>query len=173
MWAIRFRNKLVQIEQFLCAAGMFTLVCTVSWGVVERYILKAGSGWPDELARYICTWAMLIGAGLCVARGAHVGVEAFVQVLPGRLQRRVEYLSYVLCCVFTIGLSYVGFQYFGRLLSSKQLTPTIEFPIAYAYLAIPIGGVLMTTHYLFKLLAFKQEYQEKLEAGQEQNHGNG
>ncbi|MDR2727275.1 MAG: TRAP transporter small permease, partial [Deltaproteobacteria bacterium] len=139
-------------------------VCTVSWGVVERYILKVGSGWPDELARYICTWAMMIGAGLCVARGAHIGVEAFVNMLPERLQRPLEFIGYILCCVFTICLSYVGFQYFGRLLRTMQLTPTIEFPIAYAYLAIPIGGVLMTVHYLIKVAAFREERQEKREA---------
>ena len=159
-WAIRFRNKLVQIEQFICAVAMFALVCTVSWGVVERYILKVGSGWPDELSRYLCTWAMLIGAGLCVARGAHVGVEVFVRALPQNIQRGVEFISYIMCLIFTTVLAYVGWQYFGRLMNSMQLTPTIEFPIAYAYLAIPAGAALMTVHYLIKIVAFKAEYEE-------------
>ena len=166
-WAIRFRNRLVQIEQFICAAAMFALVCTVSWGVVERYILRMGSGWPDELARYLCIWAMMIGVGLCVARGAHVGVEAFVRMLPDHFQRPLEFTAHVMCCAFTVCLSYVGFQYFGRLLRSMQLTPTIEFPIAYCYLAIPVGGVLMTIHYLIKIVAFKEEQQEKREAAVE------
>ena len=163
-WAIRLRNAMVQIEQCICAVSMFALVCTVTWGVVERYILKMGSGWPDELARYLCTWAMMIGAGLCVARGAHIGVEAFVHMLPEHIQRPVEYIGYIMCCAFTLGLTYVGFQYFGRLLGTMQLTPTIEFPIAYAYLAIPAGGALMSIHYLIKLAAFKEEHKEKRQA---------
>ena len=159
-WAIRVRNKLVQAEQVFCAITMFALVCTVSWGVVERYILKMGSGWPDELARYLTIYAMMIGAGLCVARGAHVGVEVFVRMLPPHIQRVAEFLSYIMCTVFTVVLAYVGFDYFNRLLARGQLTPTIEFPIAYCYLAIPIGGVLMTLHYVLKLIAFKAEAEE-------------
>ena len=156
-WAIRLRNKLMQIEQFICAVAMFILVCTVFWGVLERYVFKMGSGYPDEMARYLCIWAMMIGSGLCAARGAHIGVEAFVQMLPKHLHRPMAYLSHSLCCVFTITLACVGFQYFGRLLRSMQLTPTIEFPIAYCYLAIPIGGVLMTIHYLIKIVALDEE----------------
>ena len=159
-WAIRIRNKLVQIEQFICAITMFALVCTVTWGVLERYVIKAGSGWADELSRYLCIYSMMIGVGLCVARGAHVGVEVFVRVLPEGVQRKIEYLSYILCMVFTVILTYVGFEYFNRLLNTMQLTATIEFPIAYAYLAIPLGGVLMTIHYILKLAAFDEEHQE-------------
>lgn len=159
-WAIRVRNMLVRVEECICALSMFALVCTVSWGVVERYILRVGSGWPDELARYLSIYAMMIGAGLCVARGAHVGVEVFVRVLPQKTQRVFEFVSYMLCTVFTVTLAYVGFQYYGKLMRSAQLTPTIEFPIAYCYLAIPIGAILMTGHYLLKLVAFKAEHEE-------------
>ncbi len=159
-WAIRVRNKLVQVEQAICALSMFALVCIVSWGVVERYILHTGSGYPDELGRYVTIYAMMIGAGLCVARGAHVGVEVFVRMLPERSQRLLEFVSYIMCIVFTVVLAYVGFDYFDRLLTRMQLTPTIEFPIAYCYLAIPVGAVLMTFHYLLKLIAFQAEHEE-------------
>jgi C4-dicarboxylate transporter DctQ subunit len=162
-WAIRARNALVRVEQAFCAISMLLLVCTVSWGVVERYILRVGSGWPDELSRYLCTYAMMIGAGMCVARGTHIGVEVFVRMCPDAVQRVLEYVACVLCTVFTVTLAVVGFQYVGRLFRSMQLTPTIEFPIAYAYLAIPIGGVLMTVHYLLKLIAFKAEHEEVVE----------
>ena len=170
-WAIRIRNKLVQVEQFICAVAMFALVCTVSWGVVERYILKMGSGWPDELSRYLSTWTMMIGAGLCVARGAHVGVEVFVRALPPAIQRKIEFVSYIMCLIFTVTLAGVGWQYFGRLMTSMQLTPTIEFPIGYAYLAIPAGAVLMTIHYLLKLIAFEAEHKEAQAAVTEADHG--
>lgn len=159
-WAIRVRNTLVHIEQAICAVAMTALVCTVSWGVLERYVFRTGSGIPDELSRYLCIYAMMIGAGLCVARGAHVGVEVFVRMLQPKTQRIVEFISYIMCVIFCAVLAYVGFQYFGRLLATMQLTATIEFPIAYAYLAIPLGAMLMIAHYLLKLFAFQAEHEE-------------
>ena len=157
-WATNVSNKLERMEQTVSGLCMLALVITVLWGIVERYILKMGSGWPDELSRYLCIYAMMVGSGLAAARGAHVGVEVFVRTLSPNLRRKVEWLAYAASLIFTIALASVGFEYFGRLLRTMQRTPTIEFPIAYAYLAIPVGAVLMTLHYLLKLIAFRAEH---------------
>lgn len=159
-FAIRLRDALVRIEQFVCSITVFSLVMIVAWGVVERYILRWGTGWTDELSRYVCIWAMMIGAGLGVVRGAHVGVEVFVRMLPKKFQLFIEFVSYILCIIFTIALSCVGVEYFEKLIKTHQLTPTLEFPIAYAYLAIPAGAMLMSLHYLIKIVAFKAEHEE-------------
>ncbi len=150
--ALVVRHKLVTVEKFLCATMLFALMCIVSWGIIERYILKIGTGWPDELSRYVCIYAMMFGASLGVVRGSHIGVEVFVRVLPQAWQKRIEILGYILCGIFTFSLALVGWQYFNKLLVANQLTPTMEFPIAYAYLAIPVGALLMTLHYVIKLL---------------------
>ena len=151
-WAKRVRDGLVRVEWTICGLLILSLMCIVFWGVLERYVLRMGTGWPDEISRYICIWGMMFGACLGVVRGAHVGVEVFVRMLPLRMQHHIERLGCVICGLFTLWLARIGWALVQRLLETGQLTATIEFPIAYAYLAIPVGTLLMTVHYALQFL---------------------
>ncbi len=155
------RQVLFRIESTLCGVMIFALMCIVFWGVIERYVLRMGTGWPDELARYICVWAIMLGACLGVVRGAHVGVEVFVRMLPRGLHVPVERLGCLLCGLFTLWLARVGWDMVAKLLSTGQLTATIEIPIAYAYLAIPVGALLMTVHYGLQIILAGSEGGER------------
>ena len=161
-FANRVRHILFRIESTVCGVLIFALMSIVFWGVIERYVLRMGTGWPDELARYICVWAIMLGACLGVVRGAHVGIEVFVRMLPPRMQLHIERLGYLLCGFFTIWLARVGWAMVDKLLQTGQLTATIEIPIAYAYMAIPVGALLMTVHYALQLMLAGSELKEDM-----------
>ena len=161
-FANRLRRILFRIESTVCGTLIFSLMCIVFWGVIERYVLRMGTGWPDELARYICVWAIMLGACLGVVRGAHVGIEVFVRMVPASIQLYIERLGYVLCGFFTIWLAWVGWTMVDKLLQTGQLTATIEIPIAYAYMAIPVGALLMTVHYVLQLVLAGSDLMEDM-----------
>lgn len=84
-------------------------------------------------------------------RGSHIGVEVFVHMLPERIQAVVHKLTLLICSVFTGVLTYYASIYFMRLLNSGQLTPGLQVPLCWAFLAVPVGLALMCTHFVIQL----------------------
>ncbi len=150
--AFKIRERLVFVEKILSGSLIFLLMAIVFWGVLERYLMRSGTGWTDETARYVCIWAVMIGAGIGVVRGAHVGVEVFVYLMPPRWQRFMTRLAYVICGVFCLWIAKVGSTLVAKLFTIMQLTATLEIPIGYIYLALPVGFGLMAVHFALQFL---------------------
>ena len=68
---------------FLFAA--MTLVTFIQ--VVLRYAFNTGFVWALELTVYLFAWLVLFGMSYGVKVHAHLGVDAFVKLFPGAVQR--------------------------------------------------------------------------------------
>ena len=77
-------EKLMKIEECIVAVLLFIMTIAIFVAVVERFVIQLGLTWVEEFARYLSVWAAFVGAGLAVKKGAHIGIEAFVQILPKR-----------------------------------------------------------------------------------------
>ena len=62
-----------------------TLVTFVQ--VVLRYVFNSGFVWALELTVYLFAWLVLFGMSYGVKVHAHLGVDAFVKLFPGTVQR--------------------------------------------------------------------------------------
>ncbi len=135
---------------------MAFLLCMVMvvtfWGVLDRFVFKLGSIWVEELARYTSVWAAFVGAGLGVKTGAHIGVEAFVVILPERYQKWLSLIANLVGLVFCVGVVCICFDFLPKLYMSKQLSPAIRIPVWWAYASVPAGCVLMAFHYIIKII---------------------
>ena len=124
------------------------MATAIFWAVIERFILKFGQGWTDELSRYLSVWAAFVGASLGAKKGTHIGVEAFVVILPPAFRHAAAVLAMALCLGFSLALGGYGVQYVLKLLAAGTLSPGMRIPMAWAYAAIPCGGFLMAFHYM-------------------------
>lgn len=145
------RNYLAKIEAFFCGFLLVLMTGVISYGMFERFVIRHGVGWTDELSRYLSIWAIFFGASLGITRGAHIGVEVFVRLLPQKLQLFVQKFTFFVCALFTGILSYYSVLYFIRLLNSRQVTPGLQVPLCWAFLAVPIGLFLMCLHFFIQL----------------------
>lgn len=146
------RSTLIRIEEFFVSVLMIAMTTVISYGIFERYVIQHGAGWTDELSRYISIAAIFFGASLGIVKGAHVGVEVFVKLLPQSLQAVCARLASLICTAFMGVMAYYGFIYFLRLFKTGQVTPALQFPLCYAFLAVPVGCSLMCAHFLIQLL---------------------
>jgi C4-dicarboxylate transporter DctQ subunit len=55
--------------------------------VVLRYVFNTGFVWALELTVYLFAWLVLFGMSYGVKVHAHLGVDAFVKLFPGTVQR--------------------------------------------------------------------------------------
>ena len=149
---LTIKNRMVSVEQFLCALLLFGVMAVTVWGVFERFVIRMGMGWTDELARYLNFYCVFLGASLGVVKGSHIGVDVFVRLLPARMHRFMCVVSYIISAVFCLAIVWTGYDFFIRLMNSRQVSAAMRIPICWVFLSIPAGCALMFLHYILRLL---------------------
>lgn len=139
-------------------AGMFGVVI---WAVFCRYVLNSSLMWGEELARYLSIWMITLGLGLAHRRGAHVAVSSVLGWIP-RMPKRtigvISELTTLVLCILICWFSWLAAQ--GNFLTGQR-SPAMGIDIAWIYLAIPVGFLLMAVQSVIRLAAPDQYRDEQ------------
>jgi TRAP-type C4-dicarboxylate transport system permease small subunit len=127
-----------------------TLILTVN--VIGRYGFGVSLTFGEELATYTIIWITFVGSGICVKRGIHVSVDAFVNFMPRTMKKAFLVFGQVVGLVFSLFLIYIGIIICGQVAGAGQMSPAMRMPMAVAYAAIPVGAFYMTIEYIRKLI---------------------
>jgi len=137
-------------EHAIVAIGvLFTVMVTLE--VVSRYLFDFSIFFVNAAARLLLVWFFLMGAGIALRRGAHVGFELVVTLIRARNRRAVVLTGQVLALVFFLELLWAGVVALGPALN--QTEPGLEIRLFWAFLAIPVGFALLAYHMIVLMLA--------------------
>lgn len=114
--------------------------------IVYRYVLLKPIPWAEEVARYLFVWISFLGAGVAVKNKSHVGVEFVINLLPKKTTKMALTFAYLLCAGFTLLMAYHGWTLVLR--TAGQVSAAMRMPMSYAYLAIPVGFIVMTKNFI-------------------------
>jgi len=118
------------------------MVVNITAGVFFRYVLGNSLVWTEELSRYLMVWAGMLGSGLAMADGSHVGIDLLVDRCPPALRHALKIVAKIVIQVF---LSIVLVKSFGYLETLKiQKSSAMEMPMVIPYLSVSIGAVFMS-----------------------------
>ena len=118
--------------------------------VFWRYILMSSLSWSEETLRYVNIWTIFLGAGLCIPRGLHTAIEAIYSVLSPKSGAAMIRVVELLGCAFAMLMTVVGWSFSA--FNAAQVSPTMQVPMIYVYISIPIGGVLMLMFQIGEML---------------------
>lgn len=144
-------DYLTHLEEFTLALLLFIMTFAIFIAVVDRFLIQLGLTWVEEFSRYVSVWAAFIGSGLAVKKGAHIGIEAFVQALPSKIRKIEDLIVDVIGFLFSVAVVWVGIGFLSKLSAIGQSSPAIGIPITWAYAAVPVGFALMGIHYFIKM----------------------
>ena len=83
-----------------------------------------------------------------------IGVEALVVLLPKKIRKIVEFLTYILLTILNALMFYFAFQYVS---SSTKITAALEISYSYINASIVIAFGLMTIYsVMFSIESFKK-----------------
>ena len=119
------------------------LIILTCAGVLKRYIFRSPISWMEEVQGLLFMWITFIGGSAAFRKGAHVSVEILVDTLPKKLGGLIERIDVLIQLVILGYLCNQEFQYYFQLISTGKVTNLLRLPFSVAYLALPIGGVLM------------------------------
>lgn len=122
--------------------------------------------WTDEILRYINIWVIFLGASLAVKHSGHLQVRFVADRIGGAGTQRI--LRAARLSVIIAGLLVVAIM--GAIKTARQAgvqTQMAPMSIAWFYLAIPVGCILMAFEYLLILLCGRHPFAGKKYDGEE------
>jgi C4-dicarboxylate transporter DctQ subunit len=135
-----------RLTRLLVVILTITITITITLEVVFRYLLRLPLIGTEELATYVMVWLAMLSASMGVQGGAHIGMEALVNLAPTGVRRAVGHLNHALILLFLAFLVYWGAVH--TLAVVGQMSPSLRIPMVWPYLAIPVGGALMFLQFL-------------------------
>jgi TRAP-type C4-dicarboxylate transport system permease small subunit len=146
----------------ICALLFTVLVVLVCWQVFTRFVLNAPSAFSEELATYCFVWLVLFGAALVFGENGHMAMDFVKNRFPQRLQMGADILIQ-LCVLAFAALVMVRGGMSSASLAWTQATGSIQIPLGYLYLALPISGVLIifyAIHSIVQVVALRKPISE-------------
>jgi TRAP-type C4-dicarboxylate transport system permease small subunit len=140
----RLSRAIDQASCFFMAIFLSGMVVIIFAQVTWRYMFESSIFWSEELCRYLMIWATMFGAGVCLRRGAHMGVRVVYDLFPAKIRQWTSIVVYVLILVFLSYAVWYGFSLVKRMW--YQISPTLLLPMGMIYAAVPLGAVLMMLH---------------------------
>ena len=133
-------------------AAMAVVSAVVMVEVILRYTMGETLVITEELSRYLMVWIAFLGAVLLMRERGHIAAEGLGGWLGPLGRRVIAVVADLLSLVFLLTLTWAGLQTLpGQL---DQYLTTINIPIFWFYLAIPVGSGLMAFGIVARLLGF-------------------
>lgn len=117
------------------------MVASIAYQIVLRYVFSKANPWSEELARYSFVWLVMLAASLGARHGRHMCIGFLVERFPAPLRAFVGMATRGLAIFFFLVLGYKGAELCSFTL--HQTSTGLEVPMAYIYLAIPVGAFIM------------------------------
>lgn len=141
---MKIRKKIDNLLEFFLVLIMSVLVLDVVWNVIARYLLNAPSSFSVEIARYLLIWVGLFGGAYATGKKEHIAIE----LLPQKLQKKdpskrrtLDIGIRILVSVFALLVLVIGgTKLVAITFMMDQVSPTMQLPLGYVYLALPLSG---------------------------------
>jgi TRAP-type C4-dicarboxylate transport system permease small subunit len=130
------RSTLTAISVLMLAAYFVAVLLQVFY----RYVLNDSIFWAEEFVRASMIWGVMLASALVAASRNHIRVELLEDWLPPMGRRVVIFMANALSLGFCLILAYAGVELVNR--TWFQLSPMLEIPKWWVYVAIPVGAVL-------------------------------
>jgi len=138
----RIAFKLNWVLERVCAVLAASVVLIIWYGVFERYVVRAGGAWTEELSRYVMIWLALLAVPCAAYYREHIGLELFLARLSLRQRKPVILLLDIICIAFFLFLTYYGILLtrdgttaYATIFSMNMVIPFASVPVSSGFAA--------------------------------------
>ncbi len=122
--------------------SLFTVMIFLEVG--SRYLADFSIFFINGAAEFLLVWFFLLGAGLALREGAHVGVEFIVNAVSRRVGRVLHAVAQALTLVFLCQMLWSGSLALEG--SWQQTEASTGLSLLWVTLAFPVGFALLIYH---------------------------
>ena len=158
-------------EGYCCVVMLAAMSIIVFIQVVFRFILKASLPWSEEVTRYLLVWTTFMGGAYGVRQGSHIGVEAFMLLVPKKIRKVIGIFVMVCCLLLCVVIVKFSWDLVLLIIARKQLSPALRMPMGYAYMAVPVGMSLFVVRYIQNIALTIRNFNKEDKPPAEFDHG--
>ncbi|MBR0550892.1 TRAP transporter small permease [Sphingomonadaceae bacterium LXI357] len=123
------------------AVGLIAMTAIIGYQVFGRYILHASPSWAEEASLLLMIWYVFFAAAAGVHEQFHIRITALENAVSPAIRRPMRW--FVHGCVALAGLSLAIWGSELVRLTWDHEIPTLGLSRGFAYLPLPLSGVLM------------------------------
>ena len=137
---------------------MSSIVLTIVWQVLSRYVFNSPSEYTDELSRYLLIWVGMLGATYLTGQKGHIALDFFIQKYFKNQLGSIAYFTNVLILLFAVTVFIIGGGILVYItLSLGQISAALQVPLGYVYSVVPISGLIIVFYSLNQIISDKKK----------------
>lgn len=141
----RLVNKL---EEAIISILLVAMTLLVFWEVILRFGFGTGVSWAQEATLHLSAWFVLFGASYGLKVGAHIGVDAFVQLFAAVGQRVLTGIAVILSLIYCGLFLYGSWIYLAKMRMIGIELEDIEVQTWVAHSILLIGFTFLSIRLL-------------------------
>lgn len=134
------RKRLDKVLEFICCTLLALMTILVTWQVVSRYVLNNPSTVTEELVLFSFVWMGLLGGAYLFGKNEHMAMTFLFDKLSEKNQIKVSIFFELVIMAFAVFILVFGGWNMSKL-SMGQLSSSLQIPMGYIYLALPLSGI--------------------------------
>ena len=103
-----------RFEEILISVILGTMTLITFANVVMRYGFNKNILWALELTVFLFGWLVLLGASYAIKKGAHLGVDIVVNILPPKPRRTMGLVAVAVCIIFSFMMLKGAWDYWAN-----------------------------------------------------------
>ena len=149
----RLVDTIDHINIWLISILFTSLLLTVCWQIISRYLLTSASTGTDEISRILFIWLGLFSAAYATGKQRHMAIDLVPQLVAPQRRKYFHIIRHALVTLFAcVILIAGGIALIANVSDMQQLTPALELPAAFIYLSLPVSGLIMAIYSVDHLL---------------------
>lgn len=138
---VNFTDNLNVGIRYIVSSLFVIMVSLVFLQVVTRFVINYPISWTEEISRYLMIYIVFLGSALLVRKTAHIAVDFLLEIVNPKTKKALNLVNLIISMVFFGILLYFGTEL--TIVVIGQATPNLQFSMAWAYAAVPLGALLM------------------------------
>jgi TRAP-type C4-dicarboxylate transport system permease small subunit len=131
---------LEKVVLFILALMLFSVI----WQVFSRFILRNPSTITDEISSFSLIWVGLLGAAYATGKHLHLAIDLIPEKIVAKKQNLFDGIVYLSTFFFAFTVMFIGGIRLCQLsFQFGQTSATLEIPLGFIYMVVPIAGILI------------------------------
>lgn len=136
----RFLDILTKILKALLGSVLAVMVLIMLYQVVMRYAFDSPKAWCEELALYLCVFAVMLGLGVASRNDAHLQVDFLTRLYKPKIRCLMTAIWSVVAIIAMLIFAYYSISLIGH---ATGKSVTLPITMAAVYTAFPIGAAII------------------------------
>jgi len=144
-WQKFDRLVITATRHLLFASGsVFTAVIVAE--VFTRYVFSYSMFFANPLSKLLLVWFFLLGSGLALRQGAHMGFDLIAARLAPAARQRMVLTAHAIGLVFILEMLWASIFAMGP--AMRQNDPGLDISLVWLVVSVPVGFTLLLYHML-------------------------